>query len=163
MVTDCVEASCIANVDTAGDCQSITSLACKYASIHPDLAEDIVWEKDIAPLLKSLSPGAVDIWNYGFTEMLNNVIDHSEGETVDVLVSVSAINTEISLHDDGVGTFTKIQQTLGLLFQDVETVGQAFADEVFRVFAKQHPNIHLSATNVSDAADFMIKRARAHR
>lgn len=95
--------------------------------------------------------------------MLNNLIDHSEGETVDVLVSVSAINTEISLHDDGVGTFTKIQQTLGLLFQDVETVGQAFADEVFRVFAKQHPNIHLSATNVSDAADFMIKRARAHR
>lgn len=44
-------------------------------------------------------------------------------------------------------------------FKDVETIGQAFADEVFRVFQNDHPEIKLIAINCNENVDFMIKRA----
>jgi hypothetical protein len=45
-------------------------------------------------------------------------------------------------------------------FDQVDSVGQAFADEVFRVFHKQHPEIDLWAVNTTDAIDKMIRRAK---
>lgn len=47
-------------------------------------------------------------------------------------------------------------------FQGVESIGQAFADEVFRVFAGDHPGVKLSAIRTSPAVDRMIRRALAH-
>jgi len=46
-------------------------------------------------------------------------------------------------------------------FKGVSTVGQAFADEVFRVFAKAHPGIDIEPINATENVDFMIRRARA--
>jgi STAS-like domain of unknown function (DUF4325) len=34
-------------------------------------------------------------------------------------------------------------------FEGVETIGQAFADEIFRVFAKRHPQIEVIAVNAN--------------
>ncbi len=56
----------------------------------------------------------MDIWHYGFTEMFNNVLDHSEARTVCVMVSKTAASTRVLLSDDGVGIFKKIQAALGL-------------------------------------------------
>ena len=47
-------------------------------------------------------------------------------------------------------------------FREVETVGPAFADEIFRVFAMRHPEIELVAINTNPAIDRMIGRARAN-
>ena len=44
-------------------------------------------------------------------------------------------------------------------FDKVPVVGQAFADEIFRVFHARHPKIKLEAINMNEAAKFMIKRA----
>lgn len=44
-------------------------------------------------------------------------------------------------------------------FNKVPTIGQAFADEVFRVFAHKHPNIKITVVNENEAVSFMIKRA----
>ncbi len=44
-------------------------------------------------------------------------------------------------------------------FSDVEEIGQAFADEVFRVFANQHPEVKLEATNTTPEVRRMINRA----
>lgn len=46
-------------------------------------------------------------------------------------------------------------------FSDVESIGQAFADEIFRVFAKAHPKIEIHAINDIEIVQKMIKRARA--
>jgi len=46
-------------------------------------------------------------------------------------------------------------------FKDVETIGQAFADEIFRVFAKQHPEIELVPYNANSQVKRMIERARS--
>lgn len=46
-------------------------------------------------------------------------------------------------------------------FRNVESVGQGFADEVFRVFANNHPEIDLRPVNASPAVNAMIRHARA--
>lgn len=45
-------------------------------------------------------------------------------------------------------------------FDKVPTVGQAFADEVFRVFHIKHPKIKLEAENMNEGVMFMVERAR---
>lgn len=44
-------------------------------------------------------------------------------------------------------------------FDEVETVGQAFADEIFRVWVNNHPNTDIEYKNVNENVEFMIKRA----
>ena len=45
-------------------------------------------------------------------------------------------------------------------FQGVDSIGQAFADEIFRVFALEHPGISLLAIRVNSEVESMIDRAR---
>ncbi len=45
-------------------------------------------------------------------------------------------------------------------FDKVPTVGQAFADEVFRVFHYKHPQIKLETENMAEGVRFMVERAR---
>jgi hypothetical protein len=55
--------------------------------------------------------------------------------------------------------FERFKEIL-LDFNDVDSIGQAFADEIFRVFASQNPNIHLYYTNASKQVEGMILRAK---
>lgn len=45
-------------------------------------------------------------------------------------------------------------------FDKVPTVGQAFADEVFRVFHHKYPHIKLEVENMAEGVKFMVQRAR---
>lgn len=45
-------------------------------------------------------------------------------------------------------------------FAGVETIGQGFADEVFRVWQKKHPDIKIVYKNAAENVEFMIKRAQ---
>ncbi len=46
-------------------------------------------------------------------------------------------------------------------FRDVTSVGQGFADELFRVFARRHPSIRIATENTSPAVDAMIRHAKS--
>ena len=46
-------------------------------------------------------------------------------------------------------------------FAGIEEIGQAFADEVFRVFQRQHPEIELIPLNANSDVDRMIRRAKS--
>ena len=83
--------------------------------IDDGLEEDVIWRREIEPRLGKMPDNVSDIWHYGFTEMFNNAIDHSGGTTILVHLSISAINTQIALYDDGVGIFKNIQTQLDLL------------------------------------------------
>jgi len=48
-------------------------------------------------------------------------------------------------------------------FSDVEFIGQAFADEIFRVFRNAHPDTRLVAVNMSPAVRGMVNRASSPR
>jgi anti-sigma regulatory factor (Ser/Thr protein kinase) len=82
--------------------------------IIPDMEEDRVWRQQIKPLVSKLPENIVDICHYGFTEMFNNVLDHSRGSEVTVLFNLTAVFLEMSIIDDGVGIFNKIKDELGL-------------------------------------------------
>lgn len=48
-------------------------------------------------------------------------------------------------------------------FAGVETIGQAFADEVFRVFQSQHPETNIRAINANPTVAFMIAHVRSDK
>lgn len=50
-------------------------------------------------------------------------------------------------------------KTITMNFQSVETVGQGFADEVFRVWKSHNPDVIIIPKDMNENIDFMIKRA----
>lgn len=50
-------------------------------------------------------------------------------------------------------------KTIILDFKGMDTIGQAFADEIFRVWRSNHPRIDVISKNANDNVEFMIKRA----
>ena len=51
-------------------------------------------------------------------------------------------------------------QIILLDFDQVPVVGQAFADEIYRVFQNSHPNITIQEENMSEGVAFMVNRAK---
>lgn len=49
-------------------------------------------------------------------------------------------------------------ETIILDFDKVPTIGQGFADEIFRVFQKKHPRKEIVPANTNEAVQFMIDR-----
>ena len=75
-----------------------------------DLAEDQVWRTEVAPVLKDLPRNVLSIWQYGFTEMVNNAIDHSGGHFLSVAIKMNPLTTRVTVHDDGIGIFRKVKE-----------------------------------------------------
>ena len=262
-------------------------------------AEDRIWREHFAYILEGIKENVEEICHYGFTEMVNNAIDHSEGDTVFVRMNRNKEDISVAVIDDGEGIFRKISRVCGLAdeaqailelskgklttdpdnhsgegifftsrsfdifeihskdlkfshdvnlnldylldtdifkgdrgtlilmnirrgssrelrevfdsftsgpddfnfsktvipvklasydneklvsrsqakrlllrverfqhvvfdFQDVPSVGQAFADEIFRVYAKKHPNIILLPINMDERVEYMVNRALSH-
>lgn len=86
----------------------------RFYPISSDLEEHVLWDKDIAPVLGAMPENVMDLWRYGFTEMLNNAKDHSEGTMIVVGIAKTAVDTHMQITDNGVGIFKKIQQALNL-------------------------------------------------
>jgi anti-sigma regulatory factor (Ser/Thr protein kinase)/biotin operon repressor len=87
----------------------------KVYSITKELAEDVVWRNDILGVIGKMPDNVQGIWHYGFTEMFNNAIDHSEGTSILVSIKRTAATTQMLILDNGVGIFKKIQSKMGLL------------------------------------------------
>ncbi|WXZ92721.1 STAS-like domain-containing protein [Fusobacterium nucleatum] len=44
-------------------------------------------------------------------------------------------------------------------FENIDNIGQGFADEVFRVFKNKNPDITIVPINMNEEIEFMINRA----
>jgi len=77
------------------------------------LEEQTPWEKDFSPYF-NLVPNVRNIAHHGFTEMLNNAIDHSQGQKVFVHMLQDEKSLLIVVSDDGIGIFEKISNALNL-------------------------------------------------
>lgn len=84
-------------------------------SLQGPLAESDIWERDLLPLMQALPKNVLGIWEYAFTEMVNNAIDHSGGKALVVQMERTATKTTIRIRDDGIGIFRKIQGELDLV------------------------------------------------
>ena len=79
------------------------------------LEEDVIWRDEILPVIGEMPDNVKSIWQYGFTEMFNNAIDHSAGTEISVRIKKSAVTTEMMILDNGVGIFKKIQKAMNLM------------------------------------------------
>lgn len=59
--------------------------------------------------IKDLPKNVQTIWQYTFSEMINNVMDHSEAEEVFVVICQDYLKTSVSILDNGIGIFEKIK------------------------------------------------------
>ena len=83
-------------------------------TVSADLDEDRVWTDLAKPHLAGLPQNVVSICRYGFTEMLNNVVDHSQSSLVAILITRKPQSIELQVRDHGIGIFRKIQTECGL-------------------------------------------------
>jgi len=79
------------------------------------ISEDEILDVDVSTAIGDLPENVRSIWNTAFTEMFNNVLDHSSAAEATVEIRKTAIDTQMVIHDNGVGIFKKIQQALSLL------------------------------------------------
>ncbi len=75
-----------------------------------DLASDTyAFHYCLEPHLKSFSQNVQTIWSYAFTEMINNVMDHSDAENVVISIEQDYLKTSVWIDDNGIGIFKKIK------------------------------------------------------
>lgn len=82
--------------------------------LNNDMAEDKIWRDYYSFIFEELSENVVDICYYGFTEMVNNVIDHSAGTIVYISVIREKDQIIIIVVDDGEGIFKRIKRLCNL-------------------------------------------------
>ncbi len=80
----------------------------------PGIDEDFAWAQHVEPIVGKFPENVVSIWQYCFTEMFNNAIDHSGAPGAFLKITKTAANTQIVLMDAGVGIFKKIQTAMNL-------------------------------------------------
>jgi anti-sigma regulatory factor (Ser/Thr protein kinase) len=78
------------------------------------LEEDKVWRQNILPLMANVPQNVLQICHHGFTEIVNNAIDHSEGTSLKIKVLRTYKLIELQVSDNGVGIFNKIQREFNL-------------------------------------------------
>ncbi len=78
------------------------------------ITEDRVYTSDYAFIVDGLGQNVAAIWHYGFTEMVNNAIDHSDGSQAEIWAERSPEWLMLRIRDDGEGIFRKISRIMGL-------------------------------------------------
>ncbi len=97
---------------------------------------------------------------------LNDIFKKYSGKSFDfskteTKVSLYGINSEFISRSQArrvVSGLDKFKKVI-LDFKNVDTVGQGFADEIFRVWQNNNPNIIIEYLNANENIIFMIKRA----
>ncbi len=85
-----------------------------HVSLKNPVEEHKVWQENFQKDFETLPKNVFDICAYGFQEMLNNAIDHSEGTEVDIVTEWTSDTIEIAIADNGIGIFKKIKNALNL-------------------------------------------------
>lgn len=78
------------------------------------ISEDRVYTADFAYIVDGLPKNVRDIWHYGFTEILNNAIDHSGGQKVAIHAGTFDPWLVLLIADDGEGIFRRIARLMEL-------------------------------------------------
>ena len=78
--------------------------------VGPESQEDTIWNESVSPVLGELKSNVREICHYGFTEMFNNVIDHSKASSADIWIKIDPLVVKIVIQDYGVGIWRKLQE-----------------------------------------------------
>lgn len=86
-----------------------TNVYSYYFNNDGSLGEDHVYTQFILQHIQ-FKKNVNSIWNYAFTEMMNNAIEHSEAKNISVSIYQNYLETQIIIKDDGIGIFRNIQR-----------------------------------------------------
>lgn len=78
------------------------------------VSDSQIYNSCLKPLVETLPDNIKIIWEYAFTEMINNVIDHSEAEDLYITITRDYMNTEVFISDNGIGIFEKLKKYFDL-------------------------------------------------
>lgn len=81
--------------------------------VTPSLQENEVWRQKMAPFFVGVTDTIKEICQYGFTEMLSNVMAHSQSRVALVSIQINAVNIRMMVADTGVGIFEKVRREFG--------------------------------------------------
>lgn len=94
--------------------------------------------------------------------------EFSSGENYDFTKTIVPVNLARFGEDDGLVSRSQAKRLLARVeqfkwvvfdFAGVQSIGQAFADQIYRVFATEHPDIRLTTVHASDEVRQMVSRA----
>lgn len=85
-----------------------------WIPIEEGLSEDTVWANNFRFIIEEAPENIKEICYYGFTEMVNNAIDHSDGTMINIGVYNNKESIVIFVTDDGEGIFKKITRLCNL-------------------------------------------------
>ena len=85
-----------------------------FFNLKESLAEDTLWRNDFEFIFTGLKENVAEICHYGFTEIVNNAIDHSGGESLYISVTRLENKIIIFISDDGEGIFARIKRLCAL-------------------------------------------------
>jgi len=108
-------------------------------------------------------------------QTLKEIFDKYTGAPEDYGFTKTVIPVKLLEFGDDAALFTSRSQAKRLLarferfehieldFTNIQDIGQGFADEIFRVFANQHPTVSLTATHCNEQVQYMINRVKNPR
>ena len=76
--------------------------------INSQLSEFLILKTDFEDIFCTFKENIYDICIYGFTEIVNNAIDHSHGSNLTITTHCDKKKLVITIQDDGVGIFQNI-------------------------------------------------------
>ncbi len=107
---------------TAGAAYALPEKARELGNIiKKHLVREVMKEHEVlnninhqAPFLLNLNENLRSLFDYSFSEMLNNAIEHSQSKYVDLEVGVDDKNLWFCVSDNGIGVFRNVMQTRNL-------------------------------------------------
>lgn len=94
--------------------KNLADIVFKLDDITVSSGEDTVWRFRILPHIHNITKNVLGICQYGFTEILNNVFDHSLSNDVVISFQQNHYKIKIGIIDSGIGIFSKIQKDFNL-------------------------------------------------
>ncbi|MFH1395207.1 MAG: DUF4325 domain-containing protein [Candidatus Omnitrophota bacterium] len=84
---------------------------------NDNIVEDFVFEeiKKNTGIFLNLEPNILTIIGYAFMEMLNNAIDHSQSDKIEIMMEKNENSVNFSVVDKGVGIFNNIMEKKNLI------------------------------------------------
>jgi len=84
----------------------------KKTLTNKDLEEHVVFNEieDKLPLISKLKENVHSIFEYAFSEMFNNAIEHSSSNKIDIVVATDNYRLFFIIRDYGIGVFKNIQK-----------------------------------------------------
>lgn len=87
----------------------------KLCRSHGDLDNDTYAFKEcLSSHICQYEKNVQENWSYAFSEMINNVMDHSFAENVRIIIDQNYMKTSVMIIDNGIGIFKKIRDYFNL-------------------------------------------------